>query len=147
MPTCAAYGDRMLVDVRCLGYWLSTYPQDSSIQCESSPLDVEHCPGFLTLHSGLEGCLVHIWIELLSKWRQLLKTVLLECIEENLLSEPESVVKVDEVLVFRACGVAACFGHGRKGEVHVINRFNKIFGELLDGKVLCLTDFPLGSVL
>jgi hypothetical protein len=89
---------------------------------------------------------VHIRIELLAcdAGVEALETVLLEGIHEDVVGHLEAIVQCDEVGVI---GGELFAGHSGEGAVEIVDAFDEIAGEALEGEVFGGLDFALGSLL
>lgn len=97
----------------------------------------------LVRHRNLESGLVLVGVKRFTHRANLLKTVLLKSVEEDLLSHLNTGVKVDKLLVGRLLNL----GNSVKSTLKVVNRLNEVLGKLLDGEVFGSLLFALGSVL
>lgn len=82
-----------------------------------------------------EHSLVDVGVELLAGLGgvEALKTVLLESVDQDTVGHLDALVQGDEVLVV---ALELLGGNGGEGAVEVVNGFDEIAGEALDGKVL-----------
>lgn len=73
-----------------------------------------------------------------------LETVLLQGSHENRLGHPESVV---ERLQLYVAAIELLLGNNGKSTIEVIDAVEQVFGESLQGKVLCCLHLSLGLLL
>ena len=123
--------------------------EDAAVELEALLLDVEDGVVLLVGHGGHEGGLVLVGVEDLTLGVDALETVLLEGLEEDVLGHLEALVEVDKVLEVLGLllGLELLLGNDAQGTVEVIDRFNEVLGELLDGEVLGLLDLAGGALL
>jgi hypothetical protein len=123
-------------------------PQNSSIQQKSLLLRVEANAVFLVRLGRLEHRLVHVRVELLARITgvEAFQPMLLQRANQNAICHFDAVVQGDEVCV-AVLFLEFLGGHSAKGAIEVVDGFDEVAGEALDGKVLCSLGFALCALL
>lgn len=120
--------------------------QNSVVKSEAGLLDKEDGAGLLVGLGGLEDGLMHVGVEDLADGLELLHAVLTQSLLEDILGHLDAVVEVHDLLVVLSV-VLDLVGDNAQGSIKVVDRVQQVFGELGQGKVVCLLDFSLGGLL
>lgn len=123
-----------------------THPNCPAIQGEASLLDVEDGVRLLIRHGSLEGSLMKVGVKRLSERVDLLQSVLLHGVQQNILRHLQTIVQIHELLVLRGV-VARLLRDGLQGPVQVVDRVHQVLCEFLDGVVAGLALVTLGTLL
>ncbi|GAO47958.1 hypothetical protein G7K_2152-t1 [Saitoella complicata NRRL Y-17804] len=111
-------------------------PQAASVQGEPLRLTVEHSPRLLSRHRNLKQRLMHIRIKLLLQPIKPNQAMPLQRPHHNLLGHLQPRIQIHQLLV--ACGIGTVLdGNGVERALKVIDGFDEVFCEFLDGEVFC----------
>lgn len=106
------------------------------------------------LRRSHESGLVHVGVELLGLALNLLagvkalKTMLLKCVHENVLSHLQTLNKLEEGLILRCLGsIELIRGHGQQRAVKVINALEKVLSKSLDSELASTIHIALSAFL
>ena len=132
-----------------------TYSQGSSVKGESFGLGVHDIAVLHVLGLGHEGSFMQVGVELLGlalggllRRIESLHTVLLERVHEDVLGHLQTSDEFHQFLVFPGCRTTELIRwHREEGAVKVVNAFEQVNGEFLNGKVTSAFHVALSALL